>query len=159
MERGALSTAEFREFGKDYVLFCHITSRVEGEPYADLLSKKGGGGWPYLVAMDADGNVAAKHSGSRSVEGFLATMKKGLLLKQLKRRGRDKDKRESPDYQENLDDIWELQSWLLDEADKAGIYIIENWHIEDTVRAALDHVARVLMKHFPPQAGEEVWGG
>ena len=104
-------------------------------------------------------NLEVKKDEAVIIPMMLATMKKGLLLKQLKRRGRDKDKRESPDYQENLDDIWELQSWLLDEADKAGIYIIENWHIEDTVRAALDHVARVLMKHFPPQAGEEVWGG
>jgi 2-phosphoglycerate kinase len=90
---------------------------------------------------------------------MLASMKKGLLHKQLKRRGREKDKREATDYLENMDDIWELQSWLLAEADKAGIYIIENWNVEETVRAALDHVARVLMKHFPPQPGEEVWGG
>jgi 2-phosphoglycerate kinase len=89
---------------------------------------------------------------------MLATMKKELLSKQLKRRGREKSKRQASLYLENLDEIWEMQSWLLDEADKAGIAIIENWYIEKTVRAALDHIIGVLMKHFPPRQDEEVWG-
>jgi 2-phosphoglycerate kinase len=88
---------------------------------------------------------------------MLATMKKELLQKQLKRRGREQHKRQASHYLENLDDIWELQSWLLDEADNAGIHIIENWYVEDTVRAALDLIIGVLMKHFPPHPDEEVW--
>jgi len=86
---------------------------------------------------------------------MLATMKKELLNKQLKRRGLEKHKRQAAHNLENLDDIWELQSWLLDEADKAGIAIIENWYLEDTVRAILDLVIRVLMKHFPPTPEDE----
>ena len=88
---------------------------------------------------------------------MLASMKRELLQKQLKRRGREKSKRETRNHLEDMDDIWELQSWLLDEADRAGIYIIENWQIEKTVRTALDLVIGVIMKHFPPQADEEVW--
>jgi len=88
---------------------------------------------------------------------MLASMKKELLHKQLKRRDREKNRRQVPNYLGSLDDIWDLQSWLLDEADKAGIPIIENWYIEDTVRAALDLVIGELMKHFPPQSDEEVW--
>ena len=76
---------------------------------------------------------------------------------QLKRRGREKHTRQASHYLEHLDEIWELQSWLLDEADKAGVAIIENWYIESTVRAALDLVIGVLMKHFPPQPDEAVW--
>jgi hypothetical protein len=83
MERGALSTEEFREFAKDYVLFCHITSMVEGEKYGDLLSKKGGKGFPHVVAMDAKGDVLAVHAGARSVEGFAATMQKGREFQTL----------------------------------------------------------------------------
>ena len=49
MERGALSTAEFKEFAKDYILFCHITSMVEGEKYPKLLQEKGGRGFPYVA--------------------------------------------------------------------------------------------------------------
>jgi 2-phosphoglycerate kinase len=88
---------------------------------------------------------------------MLATMKKEMLRKQLGRRGREKNIHQVSHYLENLDDIWELQSWLLDEADKAGIFIIENWYIEDAVRAVLDHIIGVLMKHFPPQPDKDVW--
>ncbi len=86
---------------------------------------------------------------------MLATMKKELLNKQLKRRGHEKHKRRASHYVENLDDIWELQTWLMDEADKAGIAIIENWYFEDTVRAALDLVIGELMKRFPPEPDDE----
>jgi len=88
---------------------------------------------------------------------MLASMKKELLRKQLGRRGREKSRHQAALSPENLDSIWDLQSWLLDEADKAGVPVIENWYIEDTVRAALDHVIGILMKHFPPQPDEEVW--
>ena len=88
---------------------------------------------------------------------MLASMKKDLLFKQLLRRGREKDERQTSRYKDNLEGIWELQSWLLGEADKAGITIIENWHIEETVRSALDLVIGELMKHFPPHTDDSVW--
>ena len=88
---------------------------------------------------------------------MLASMKKELLRKQLSRRGREKNRHQETHSLENLDSIWDLQSWLLDEAEKAGVPVIENWYIEDTVRAVLDHVICTLMKHFPAQADEEVW--
>jgi 2-phosphoglycerate kinase len=85
---------------------------------------------------------------------MLATMNKELLSKQLKRRGRENSKRQAMHYLENLDAIWDLQSWLLDEADKAGTDIVENWYVEQTVRAVLDRIIGVLMKHFPPRQDE-----
>ena len=102
-------------------------------------------------------NIKVKESEAVVIPIMLASMKKQLLLKQLKRRGREKSERQASHYLDSLGDIWELQSWLLDEADKAGIPIIENWYIEDTVRAVLDLVIGVLMKHFPPQPDETVW--
>jgi 2-phosphoglycerate kinase len=90
----------------------------------------------------------------------LATMKKTLLRKQLKRRDRESSSRPKSRYLDKLDDIWELQSWLLSEADKAGIPIIQNWYIEDTVNEALEHVTEVIMKHYPPHApgeDDDVW--
>ena len=91
----------------------------------------------------------------------LATMKKSLLRKQLKRRGdRESANHSKLRYLEKLDDIWELQSWLLSEADKAGIPIIQNWLIEDTVREALEHVTKVIMRHYPPHLPDKddgVW--
>jgi len=102
-------------------------------------------------------NLEVKEGDAVVIPIMLASMKKGSLNKQLKRRGREKSQLQASHYLENLDDIWELQSWLLDEADKAGIAIVENWYIEDTVRAALDLVIGELMKHFPSQPDEEVW--
>lgn len=55
------------------MLFCHVTSRVESDPHQDLLRKKGGTGFPYLVFLDADGNVIAK-PGGRSVSAFEQTL-------------------------------------------------------------------------------------
>lgn len=54
------------------VLFCHVTSRVEADKDQGLLQEKGGRGFPYLVWMDAEGNVLAKQ-GDRSVAGFEKT--------------------------------------------------------------------------------------
>lgn len=69
-----LSTEGFKEFAKDVVLFTHITTRIDGDKYANLLSEKGGNGFPYVVAMDAEGNVLSE-LGDRSVDGFKEMMK------------------------------------------------------------------------------------
>lgn len=55
-------------------LFCHITSQIKGEKHANLLSLKGGSGFPYLTFMDDEGNVLNKPRG-RSVEAFQAGAK------------------------------------------------------------------------------------
>jgi hypothetical protein len=60
LEGGALSTAEFREFAKDLVLFCHITTRVPGDKYQSLLHAVGGKGFPTLVFMDGMGKVVGE---------------------------------------------------------------------------------------------------
>ena len=81
---------------------------------------------------------------------MLATMRKKLLSKQLKRRGREQTTREASRYLQHLDDIWELQSYLLTEADQAGIPIIPNWGVETTVREVLELASQKIMKRFPP---------
>lgn len=88
---------------------------------------------------------------------MLVTMERQQLGRQLRRRGREASEHEPSRYLEALDDIWALQSHLLSEADRAGIDIIRNWSIEDTVHAALDLVVARIMEHYPPRAGEEVW--
>lgn len=50
----------------------HLTTRVEGDPHQGLLREKGGSGFPYLVFMDAEGEVLAKQM-DRSVDAFLAS--------------------------------------------------------------------------------------
>ena len=102
-------------------------------------------------------NLDTKQGDAVVIPIMLASMKKDLLRKQLKRRGREKNKHQTSCYLENMDGIWDLQSWLLDEEDKAGTPIIENWYLEDTVRAALDLVIGELMKRFPPEADDEAY--
>jgi hypothetical protein len=74
VENGAFSEAEFAEFGKQLILFCHITSQVESDPYQSLLQDKGGMGFPYIVFMDETGNVLAQHRGLRTVAGLQKTL-------------------------------------------------------------------------------------
>lgn len=102
-------------------------------------------------------NLDVKQGEAVVIPIMLASIEKELLIKQLKRRGREKNRREAARYLKNIEEIWELQSWLLDEADSARIRIIENWYIEDTVRAALDIIIGVLMKQFPSKPDDAIW--
>ncbi|MEN8132226.1 MAG: hypothetical protein ABFS45_19020 [Pseudomonadota bacterium] len=81
---------------------------------------------------------------------MLAVMRKKLLAKQLKARGREQSARKASRYLEHLDDIWELQSYLLSQADQAGIPIIPNWSMETTVREVLELISQKIMSRYPP---------
>jgi hypothetical protein len=73
VEGGAFSTPEFKEFSKKVVPFMHVTTRIEGRKDEDLLSEKGGNGFPYIIFMDDEGGVLAVQ-GDRSVAGFEKTL-------------------------------------------------------------------------------------
>ena len=62
----------FAEFSKEYVLFCHVTSRVPTDSHQELLHEKGGHGFPYIVFMDAEGGVLAEPDG-RTIEAYRKT--------------------------------------------------------------------------------------
>ncbi|MBL4846338.1 MAG: hypothetical protein JKY65_12490 [Planctomycetes bacterium] len=66
------------------MLFCSIMSRVPGRKNDALLNEKGGRGFPYLVYMDAAGEVIGKPSG-RTVGAFRKTARY-LTLKNKKDR-------------------------------------------------------------------------
>lgn len=55
------------------MLFLHNTSRLDDEPYPDLLKEKGFTGFPTLAFMDDEGNVLAKPA-SRTVESYDKTL-------------------------------------------------------------------------------------
>ncbi len=86
LERGALSDPKFPEFAKNYVLFCHITTKIPGEQYGDLLEKKGGNAFPYLVFMSSDGDVLVQHQGPRTVDAFEETGIKAQKLVELRKK-------------------------------------------------------------------------
>ncbi|MGB5259759.1 MAG: hypothetical protein WBO34_04465, partial [Gammaproteobacteria bacterium] len=75
------------------------------------------------------------------------------LANQLSWRSRDQPDRDSSRYLEKLDAIWEVQSFLLNLADKANIPVIANWTIEDTVREILLEVNRRISEYYPPDPG------
>jgi hypothetical protein len=74
------------------VLFCHVTSKVEGLAGDDLFEQKGGGGYPTFLMLDAEGKVIGRHAGERSVAEFEKTVDKAAayLAAKTKADGGDK---------------------------------------------------------------------
>ena len=83
---------------------------------------------------------------------MLATIKKKLLKQHLRSRGGEIPGRKSSRYLESLDDIWELQSYLLNEADMASVPIISNPDVEKTIVEILNVISNAVVKQFPVQS-------
>ena len=81
---------------------------------------------------------------------MLATLDKQSLKKQLKKHLREQSKYRDSDHKEIIDDIWELQSWLLERADRKDVNIVPNINIEDTVREILEIASQIILERFPP---------
>ncbi len=81
---------------------------------------------------------------------ILATLDKQSLKKQLKKRLREQSKYRDSDHEEFIDDIWELQTWLLELADKEEVNIIPNINVEDTIREILEIASQIILQRFPP---------
>ena len=89
---------EFVAFSGDYVLFAHITTRVETDKYQDLLDQKGGDAFPYIVYMDGGGNVIAKLEASRTIEGFSETGRKAKSFMSVQARAEAGDEDARREY-------------------------------------------------------------
>ena len=81
---------------------------------------------------------------------MLAVTTREQLRNQFAWRGREQPDRGSSRYMERIDAIWELQSFLLNLADKAQVPVIANWAIERTVRDIMQHVIRHIRERHPP---------
>ena len=66
------------------MLFCHITTQIQGEKHGDLLEQKGGNAFPFLAFMDADGNVIAVHNEDRTAVEFAKTGEKAKSFVEAK---------------------------------------------------------------------------
>ena len=84
---------------------------------------------------------------------MLAVTTKQQLRNQLSWRSREQPDRDSSRYLEQLDAIWDVQSFLLNLADKAQVPIIANWRIEHTVRDIVQQVTRQIKERYPPNPG------
>ncbi len=74
------------------MIFCHITTQIQGEKHGNLLSEKGGQGFPHIVFMDSEGQVLAEHAGARSAAGFSQTGEKATQFLALREKAAKGDK-------------------------------------------------------------------
>jgi 2-phosphoglycerate kinase len=96
----------------------------------------------HLSLKDVSGDVIV-------IPIMLATMDKASLRKRFKARARISEERKAEKYLNHIDDIWELQSYLLDEADRVGVPIIANQAIEETISEVLKIISDTIIKFFP----------
>ena len=81
---------------------------------------------------------------------MLTTLDKKSLKKQLKKRIREQSKHRDSDHVEFIDEIWELQSWLLETADSEDVNIIPNLNVDDSIREILEIASQIILQRFPP---------
>ncbi|KAA3610903.1 MAG: hypothetical protein DWQ01_08335 [Planctomycetota bacterium] len=79
---------------------------------------------------------------------MLAVLKPSLLHQRILGRGRSSPDRRASRYLKNFQDIWELQSFLLSEADQANIPIVANELMEVTVQRSMSLIMQSLSQHF-----------
>jgi 2-phosphoglycerate kinase len=87
------------------------------------------------------------------VPAMLAVTTKEQLRHQLSWRSREQPERGASRYLEQLDAIWDLQSFLLNMADRAQVSVIANWTIEHTVRDIMQQVNLRIKERYPPHTG------
>jgi 2-phosphoglycerate kinase len=80
----------------------------------------------------------------------LAVATIGRLDDQLKRRSREEPGRDSKRHREALEGIWDLQSFMVDQAEKAGIAVFANRDLDKTVAKVIDEIMRQIVERFPP---------
>lgn len=79
---------------------------------------------------------------------LLAVLKSSQLKRRLEGRSAKAPTRRSRRYLEHFEDIWRLQSFLLAEADRAGIHIVSNEKRDDAIRGVLSIIMRALDESF-----------
>jgi 2-phosphoglycerate kinase len=78
----------------------------------------------------------------------LAVLKRDHLLRHVQGRGTETPQRRSERYLANFDAIWRIQSYLLSEADRAGIPIVVNEDKETAIGDVIRLIGDVLAKDF-----------
>lgn len=98
-----------------------------------------------------------ENSSAVVVHVMLAVLKQKELKKRIKGRKLMVPERYSKGHQESFDDIWRLQSYLLDEADQADIPIVENQNKEDAMQEIMKIVINRLAEKYSVSP-QEVFG-
>jgi 2-phosphoglycerate kinase len=80
----------------------------------------------------------------------LAVTTIGRLDDQLQRRSREQPDRDSKRQRDALNGIWELQTFMVDQAERGGVPVVANWSLDETVGEIMDEVMRQIGIRFPP---------
>lgn len=78
----------------------------------------------------------------------LSVLDKGELISHIKRRRVDTQQRRAARYLERIDDIWQMQSTLLAEADSSDIQILNNIDSEVTVTEIIKTITLRISRHY-----------
>lgn len=79
---------------------------------------------------------------------MLGVLSPAALERRIRGRGKRVPGRRAKRYLKHFDAIWRLQSFLLSEADRAGVPIVSNDDIETAVQGVLGIVLTELSRHF-----------
>jgi len=69
LEDSVFTTREFQQLAESVVLFCHVTSKVVGDPDQDLMQRYDGQGYPFMIAIDEAGRPVALFQSEFSLAG------------------------------------------------------------------------------------------
>jgi len=75
----------------------------------------------------------------------------------LLRRSREQPDRDSELHRSTLAGIWQLQTFMVDQAEKAGIPVIANWGLDETVEQTMDEIMGRIVERFPPDPVSLGW--
>lgn len=82
---------------------------------------------------------------------ILCVLDKDVLISHIKGRRATTRQRRAARYLEKIDDIWQLQSALLSEADSADIQILNNVDREETVREIIKTITQTIAATYSPK--------
>ncbi len=80
---------------------------------------------------------------------ILAVTTLNRLCRQLSRRSREQPNRDSTAQQEHVEAIWDIQTYMLDQAERNEIPVVVNWSPDETVRLILEQVMDRIAERFP----------
>jgi len=79
---------------------------------------------------------------------MLGVLKKSVLRGRIKGRGKKEPDRRAKRYLTHFDDIWNLQAFMLSEADELQVPIVSNEDLDDTVLHVMDIIMEKLTSEF-----------
>ncbi len=80
----------------------------------------------------------------------LAVTTKSRLDEHLLQRSKEQPDRDSDLHRRTLDAIWQLQGFMVEQAEREGVPVIANWNLDETVWTIMDVIMHQVGVRFPP---------